>query len=97
MIAAIVEFERRYGHPSAAADWDPARARRRGQLTRAQRFYADGCWPWQTQVIRLFGGWNAAIAAAGCEPTRSGCYDLARAADTRRAEAQAGELTVGVV
>ncbi len=81
-----MEFERLYGRAPASANWDPARARRLGQPARAERFYADGCWPWQARVIGLFGRGNDAIVTAGFEPTPTGRYDRALAAGRRAAE-----------
>ena len=89
VIEAVCEFERRYGRPPAAADWDSAQARRLGHTRRAERFHADGCWPWQAQVLRLFGRWNNAIAAAGFAPTPTGRYDRGLAAELRAAEQRA--------
>jgi hypothetical protein len=79
IIEAIGEFERRYGHAPAAADWNPDQARRLGHHARGARFYADGCWPWSPKVLSVFGRWNDAIRAAGFAPTPSGCYDRGRA------------------
>jgi hypothetical protein len=83
IIAAIGEFERRYGHAPTASDWNPNQARRMGQHARAARFYADGCWPWSSQVVKVFGRWNDAIRAAGFAPTLSGRYERERAARLR--------------
>ncbi len=44
VLAAIVEWTRRYGAPPSQTDWDSARARRTGQTWRIAR-YEDGDWP----------------------------------------------------
>jgi hypothetical protein len=45
-------------------DWDVSRARREGQLWRAERF-AQGAWPTTRMVRREFGTFSQALAAAG--------------------------------
>jgi hypothetical protein len=64
VLAAIREWARRYGEPPAATDWNPALARRQGRQERAER-HGGGDWPYYSTVVRLCGGWNAAITAAG--------------------------------
>jgi transposase len=83
IVAAIGEFDRRYGHPPSSNDWNPVQARKLGHHARAERFYADGCWPWSGQVLKVFGRWNDAIRAAGFAPAAPGHYDRRRAAQLR--------------
>jgi hypothetical protein len=51
-------------------DWDPARARRRGQGWRADRF-EDGSWPTAAVVIGRFELFSTAVEQAGLAPRRS--------------------------
>lgn len=71
LVAAIRQWAARYGEPPQLADWDPARARRRGQAWRAERF-AQGTWPTVRMVCRQFGTFGDAIVAAGFERPRAG-------------------------
>jgi hypothetical protein len=64
IVAAIDAWAERYGAPPAASDWNPAMARAQGRPDRAER-HAAGDWPYASTVIRYFGGWSAAIEAAG--------------------------------
>lgn len=69
LIGRIQEWAERYGSPPAAPDWSPTRARRLNDEARAERFErADGYWPSFETVRRLFGSWNAGMAAAGYGP-----------------------------
>lgn len=72
VIDAICVYAERYGRPPAAADWSPALARAQGRPDRAERFKADGIYPYARTVTERFGSWNAAIEAAGFTPTRRG-------------------------
>lgn len=70
ILAAIREWAAEYGEPPRQADWNPVQARNYlHDERRARRFEeAGGRWPWFTKVVREFGSWNAAIAAAGFNP-----------------------------
>jgi hypothetical protein len=64
ILAAIDAWAELYGAPPAAAEWNPAMARRQGRPDRAER-HAAGDWPFASTVVAYFGSWNAAIEAAG--------------------------------
>ncbi len=64
IVAAIADWAELYGAPPAAADWNPAMARRQGRPDRAER-HAAGDWPYYRSVVDYFGSWSAAIEAAG--------------------------------
>ena len=64
ILAAIDAWAALYGAPPAAADWNPAMARRQGRPDRAER-HAAGDWPFASTVAAYFGSWNAGIEAAG--------------------------------
>lgn len=68
IVLAIQVYAHRYGQPPAALDWNTGQARDHGHPEIAERFLADGDYPQTNTVQRLFGSWNAAIAAAGFEP-----------------------------
>jgi hypothetical protein len=69
VLDAIRLWNERYGEPPTLADWEPSRARARGQEWRLERFEA-GEWP-STRVVRYhFGTMSAAIAAAGLRGRR---------------------------
>ncbi|MGA2928712.1 MAG: hypothetical protein ABSG43_22530 [Solirubrobacteraceae bacterium] len=82
VIAAIVEWTKRYGEPPAQADWDPVRARRFGQPWRIVR-YRDGDWPSLNTVLYHFGSLGEAVRAAGLQPRQAG--DSGDAVTKRRA------------
>jgi Homing endonuclease associated repeat len=67
IIERIREWTLLYGEPPTIRDWDPSRARRTGQIWRAERFEA-GVWPSIGMVKRQFGTFNAAVQAAGLPP-----------------------------
>jgi hypothetical protein len=67
IIAAIKRWVVLHGEPPAMIDWEPARARRAGQLWRAERF-ESGEWPSARMVTCQFSVFNAAIEAAGLRP-----------------------------
>jgi len=71
ILAAIVEWTRRYGAPPSQTDWDSARARRTGQTWRIAR-YEHGDWPSLNTVRRHFGSLNRAILEAGLRPRGPG-------------------------
>jgi hypothetical protein len=72
VIQRIQEYDRRYGHPPSAVEWNVGRARTVGRHDLVDRFYTDGCWPHGSTLRRWFKNWNAAIRAAGFEPLRPG-------------------------
>jgi hypothetical protein len=67
IIAAIIRWNSRYGEPPKSIDWDPSRARRKGQTWRAERFDGDH-WPTLAIVRRQFGTMSDALHAAGLRP-----------------------------
>jgi hypothetical protein len=71
VLAAIVEWNRRFGAPPSQTDWDAARARRTGQAWRIAR-YQEGDWPSLNTVRRHFGSLNRAIELAGLRARRPG-------------------------
>jgi hypothetical protein len=71
VIAAIVEWTKRYGEPPTQADWDTVRARRSGQVWRIVR-YGSGDWPSLNTVLYHFGSLGEAIQAAGLQPRQAG-------------------------
>src|ERR671928_48123 len=77
IIEAIREWVATYDEPPRAADWNPSAAKWSGQLWRVERYRAgraDGSpWPALNSAKRPFGGsLNAAVHAAGFEPSRPG-------------------------
>jgi hypothetical protein len=72
VIQRIQEYDRRYGHPPAAVDWNVGMARTVGRQDLVDRFYADGCWPHGSTLRRWFKTWNDAIRAGGFDPLRPG-------------------------
>ena len=67
IIAAILRWEARFGEPPKSIDWDPSRARRRGQAWRAERLAGED-WPSLAMVRRQFGTMSDALSAAGLRP-----------------------------
>lgn len=73
IIAAILRWADDHDEPPAQADWNPALLRRHARVMAAkavghlQRIaeYDSGDWPSSTTVVKYFGSWNAALAAAG--------------------------------
>jgi hypothetical protein len=77
IIEAITEWTALYGEPPRAADWNPSAARWSAASWRIARYRKgrpDGrAWPSLNSAKGLFGGsLNAALAAAGFEPNKSG-------------------------
>jgi transposase len=71
IVYAIQEFADEHGGiPPTASEWNFTLAKARG-LAGPER---DLRWPATQTVLKRFGTWNAAIAAAGFEPRRSGHY-----------------------
>jgi hypothetical protein len=71
VLAAIVEWTKRYGEPPTQPDWDPVRARHLGQRWRIVR-YSEGDWPSLNTVVYHFGSLGEAVSAAGFQPRRGG-------------------------
>jgi hypothetical protein len=59
-----------HGEPPTMLDWDPSRARRLGQMWRAERF-EDGVWPKAKLVCGRFKHFSAAVERAGLTPRRA--------------------------
>jgi hypothetical protein len=78
VVAAIVEWTKRYGEPPTQADWDPVRARRLGQPWRILR-YRDGDWPSLNTALYHFGSLGEAVSAAGLSARRAGDHGPALA------------------
>jgi hypothetical protein len=89
VLVAIAEWNRRYGEPPGMMDWDPARARRSGQLWRMSRYY-EGDWPSIATVRHHFGTLNQAVIEAGLTPRARG----ERASSGRRPPAAEGKLAI---
>jgi hypothetical protein len=71
ILAAFVEWTRRYGDVPTLADWDPPRARRLGQEWRIARYH-QGDWPSARTVANHFGSFSNAASAAGLLPRDRG-------------------------
>jgi hypothetical protein len=71
ILAAIRRWHDLYGEPPSMTDWDPYRARERGQAWRISRYEA-GEWPSVKSVRNHFGRLSDAVAAAGLVPRRQG-------------------------
>ena len=86
-VATVTRRRPVIGTPIKRAGWGSTRARR--------ALYADGCWPWSSIAVKVFGRWNDAIHAAGFAPTPSGRYDRERAspAASTRSSAQGSRIT----
>lgn len=68
-IECMQEWNRRFGQPPAARDWNQSMARTQGALDVIARYEATGRpWPCSTGVQGAFGSWNAAMKAAGFTP-----------------------------
>jgi hypothetical protein len=72
IVGAIQRFHERYGRVPAATDFNPQHARQMGHHWRVERFYADGDYPFVSDVLGVFGTWNAAVTAAGFKPIGRG-------------------------
>jgi stage V sporulation protein SpoVS len=71
VLRAIREWRQRYGEVPTMADWEPARARRNGQLWRIARF-RRGDWPSARTVRAHFGTFSRAVTEAGFAPRSQG-------------------------
>jgi hypothetical protein len=69
ILEALRTWAERHGEAPRGIDWDPARARLKGQAWRAERF-DEGRWPTLAIVRRQFGTWSAAVLSAGLRPHR---------------------------
>jgi hypothetical protein len=67
ILDAIRRWNAHYGEPPLLVDWEPSRARGRGQGWRAERYEA-GDWPTGRAVRKHFGTMSDAIRAAGLVP-----------------------------
>ncbi len=63
VIAAMLEWQKRYGRPPTSYDWSRSHAMRRGPV--ALKRLAQGHWPSASVVGQLFGTWQAAREAVG--------------------------------
>lgn len=79
IIDAFHAWTTEHGAPPAAADWNPALARRQGRDDRARR-HALGTWPYYSTVVRYFGSWAAGLEAAGWHPRPVGAHRPPRTA-----------------
>jgi AraC-like DNA-binding protein len=73
ILDAFGAWQRQYGAPPHATDWNIAALRSGGQKGREERFLS-GLWPHLTTVMSKFGNWNVAVAAAGLTPTPVSSY-----------------------
>lgn len=64
ILDALRRWAHDFGEPPRVIDLEPARARRKGQAWRAERF-EEGDWPSARMVAGRFGSLSAALAAAG--------------------------------
>jgi len=71
ILEAIRRWNELYGEPPTMADWDPYRARVRGEIWRIERYDA-GDWPSTKSVRNHFGRLSIAVASAGLVPRRQG-------------------------
>jgi len=72
VISSIRWWADKYGEQPSAPDFDPWRCRYvlydGDREVRARRHLDAGDIPWFTTVVKRFGTWNAALAAAGFKP-----------------------------
>lgn len=67
IIEKVHEWVETYGRPPAAADWNPAQARRQGSKPETIERFLAGDWPQYSTAMRHFPSWNAMIEQAGYE------------------------------
>jgi hypothetical protein len=75
IVRAIQDWANRYGAPPGAMDWNVPFAREKASRDRLNTIlnrHNDRSWPVASGVQAVFGSWNAAIKAAGFEPTAPG-------------------------
>ena len=65
IIAKVHDWNEMYGRPPAAADWNPAAAKRQGSRQEIIDRFLEGDWPQVSTCMRHFVSWNAMIVAAG--------------------------------
>ena len=72
IVAALQDWAALVGSPPRAYDWAPASAANRGLDSAHARLWAQQYprWPSATTVAAYFGGWSAALRAAGLHPNR---------------------------
>jgi hypothetical protein len=68
VLEAIRLWRGLYGEPPTYTDWSRARATNRNDARALERMGESGDWPTSRQVVRRFGSFSAAIAAAGFTP-----------------------------
>jgi AraC-like DNA-binding protein len=68
VIAAMLEWRRRYGMLPSSYDWSRTHARGRGG--EALRRLNGGCWPSASVVTAVWGSWSAARSAVGAASSR---------------------------
>ena len=83
VMAAMLEWQRRYGRLPSSYDWSRTHAHRRGAA--ALRRLNSGEWPSASVVGHVFGSWQEARDAASTE-------ERERSARSRDASATAGSL-----
>lgn len=81
IIAAIRDWADRYGSPPPQTAWLGKHPNRREEDARR---FAEGDYPYASQVVRQFGLWANAIEAAGFPRPEVGRYDRAAARVRRR-------------
>jgi len=75
VIDSINEWFDMFGAPPTATDWNQSYTRVHGPAWRVARYQATGrVWPSVSTARDHFGSWNAAIEAAGFDPTPPGRY-----------------------
>ncbi len=68
VIESLREWDRLFGRPPTARDWNQSQARAQAATWLVKRHEATGReWPSATGVQHAFGSWNAAIKVAGFE------------------------------
>lgn len=65
IIEALQAFNSRYDRPPGQLDFNPSKARDKGQHTRADNYALDGDYPHSDTVANHFGSWNKGLQAAG--------------------------------
>lgn len=76
IIDSMREWDQMYGDPPSAADWNPPLCRTFNMQWKIDRYNeAERPWPAPSTVHVAFGSWNAAMAAAGFQPRKSGQYE----------------------
>lgn len=81
ILESIRDWARREGQPPTKREWTPSNARWHKEFPR---------WPTATIVASLFGGWNRALSAAGCD-CRGRTWSAAEIVSALQAWAQAND------